>query len=182
MEFIRDRALKLKPMRAKQIVAVIVLIVVALLIVVPPLLNGGVKVTISSTTSVNADHLYLTIGEISGHRTDLSGTSAWQSISNKSTVVDLTQANISEMVALGNLPLGQYDTVRVRVTNATVIINGTSQRVQLDSRLFTTPVSFLAQFGASTVITLKVSPEIEKTTDGVTLKLSFTGVSANPSP
>jgi len=169
-------------MRAKQIVAVIVLLVVALLIVVPPFLNGGAKMTLSSTTSVNADHLYVTIGEISAHRTDLSGTSAWQPVSNMSTVVDLTLANMSKTVALGNLPLGQYDTVRVRVTNATVIINGTSQKVQLDSRLFTVPVSFLAQFGASTVITLKVSPEIQKTTDGVTLKLSFTGVSANPSP
>ena len=174
--------MKLKRMRAKQIVAVIVLLVVALLIVVPPFLNGGAKMTLSSTTSVNADHLYVTIGEISAHRTDLSGTSAWQSVSNMSTVVDLTLANMSETVALGNLPLGQYDTVRVRVTNATVIINGTSQKVQLDSRLFTVPVSFLAQFGASTVITLKVSPEIQKTTDGVTLKLSFTGVSGNPSP
>ena len=174
--------MKLKRMRARQIVAVIVLLVVALLIVVPPFLNGGAKMTLSSTTSVNADHLYVTIGEISAHRMDLSGTSAWQSVSNMSTVVDLTLANMSETVALGNLPLGQYDTVRVRVTNATVIINGTSQKVQLDSRLFTIPVSFLAQFGASTVITLKVSPEIQKTTDGVTLKLSFTGVSANPSP
>jgi hypothetical protein len=182
MEFIRDRALKLKPMRAKQIVAVIVLVIVALLIVVPPLLNGGVKMTLSSTTSVNVDHLYITIGEVSARRTDLSGTSAWQSISNKTTIVDLTMANISETVALGNLPLGQYDTVRVRVTNATAIINGTSQNVQLESRVFSISVSFLTQFGTSTLITLKVSPEIEKTTDRVTLKLSFTGIPPNPSP
>ena len=169
-------------MRAKQIVAVIVLVVVALLIVVPPLLNGGTKMTLSSTTSVNADHLYVTVGEISAHRMDLSGTSAWQSVSNKSTVVDLTVANISETVALGSLPLGQYDQVRVRVTNATVIINGTSQKVQLESRVFSIPVSFLTQFGTSTVIVLKVTPEIEKTTGGVTLTLSFTGASANASP
>jgi hypothetical protein len=182
MEFTRDRALKLRPMRAKQIVAVIVLIVVALLIVVPPLLNGGVKLTLSSTTSANVDHLYVTIGEVSARRADLSGTSAWQSISNKSTVVDLAFVNITETVALGNLPLGQYDTVRVRVTNATVIINGTSQKVQLESQVFSISLSFLTQFGTSTLVTLRVSPEIEKTTDGVNLKLSFTGVSPNPSP
>jgi len=174
--------LKLKPMRAKQIVAVIVLLAVVFLIIVPPLLNGGVKVTLSSTTSVHADHLYVTIGEISAQRADLSGSSAWQSISNQSTVVDLTLANTSETVALGTLPLGQYETVRVRVTNATAIINGTSQRVQLESRVFTIPVSFLTQFGASTVIMLKVSPEVQETADGVNLKLSFTGVPANASP
>ena len=174
--------MKLKRMRAKQVVAIVVLLMVALLIVVPPLLNGGTKITLSSTTSVNADHVYVTIGEVSAHRIDLSGTSAWQSISNKSTVVDVTVANISETIALGSLPLGQYDTVRVRVTNATVIINGTSQRVQLESRVFSIPISFLTQFGTSTAITLKVSPVIEKSTNGVTLRLSFTGAPANSSP
>lgn len=174
--------MKLKPMRAKQIVAVIVLLAVVLLIIVPPLLNGGVKVTMSSTASVRADHLYVTIGEISAQRADLSGSSAWQSISNQSTVLDLTLTNMSETVALGSLPLGQYETVRVIVTNATAIINGTSQRVQLESRVFTIPVSFLTQFGTSTVIMLKISPEVQETTDGVNLKLSFTGVPASPSP
>ena len=174
--------MKLKRMRGKQIVAVAVLLVVALLLVFPPLLNGGAKVTLSSATSVHADHVYVTIGEISAHRADISGPSAWQSISNKSIRVDLTLTNMSETVALGTLPLGQYETVRVRVTNATVIINGTSQKVQLESRVFTIPVSFLTQFGTSTVIMLKVSPEVQVTADGVNLKLSFTGVPANPSP
>jgi hypothetical protein len=59
---------------------------------------------------------------------------------------------------------------------------GTSQKVQLESRVFTIPVSFLTQFGASTVIMLKVSPEVQETADGVNLKLSFTGVPANASP
>ena len=174
--------MKLKTMRAKQIVAVIVLLAVVFLIIVPPLLNGGVKVTLSATTSVHADHLYLTIGEISAQRADLSGSSGWQSISNQSTVVDLTMANTSETVALGTLSLGQYDTVRVRVTNATVIVNGTSQKVQLESRVFTIPVSFLTQFGKSTVIVLNVSPEVQETADGVNLKLSFTAAVTNPSP
>jgi hypothetical protein len=141
-----------------------------------------VKVTLSSTASVHADHLYITIGEISAQRADLSGSSAWQSISNQSTVLDLTLADMSETVALGTLPLGQYETVRVIVTNATAIINGTSQRVQLESRIFTIPVSFLTQFGTSAAIMLKVSPEIQETTDGVTLKLSFTSVPANAFP
>jgi hypothetical protein len=173
--------LKLTLMRAKQIVAVVVLIVVASLIVFPPLLNGRVRVTLSSTTSVHADHVYVTIGEISAHRADITGLSGWQSISNKSTRVDLTLANASETVALGTLSLGQYETVRVRVTNATVIINGTSRKVQLESSVFTIPFSFLTGFGADTVIILKVSPEVQETSGGVTLKLSFTAAPASPS-
>ena len=173
--------MKLKLMRAKQILAVVVLLIVASLIIFPPLLDGQVRVTLSSTTSVHADHVYVTIGEISAHRADITGLSGWQSISNMSTRIDLTLANTSETVGSGTLSLGQYETVRVKVTNATVIINGTSQKVQLESDEFTIPFSFLTKFGVDTVIILKVSPEIQKTSGGVNLKLSFTAPAASPS-
>ena len=173
--------MKLKPMRAKRIVAVIVLLVVAFLIVFPPLANGGVRVTLSSTAPVHADHLYLTLGEISAHRIDISGPSAWQVISNKSILVDLTMANMTKTVALGTLPLGQYETIRVKVTNATMIVNGASQRIQLDSSVFAIPVSFLARLGTDAVVTLRVAPEVQESTDGVTLKLSFTAATIGPS-
>jgi hypothetical protein len=172
---------KLKPMRAKQLVAVTVLLIVALLLVFPPLLSGGAEVTLSSTTSVHADHVYVTIGEISAHRADISGASAWQSISNKSTRVDLMLANISETVAMGTLPLGEYETVRVKVTNATVIINGTSRKVHLESSVFTIPFSFLTRFGTETVIMLKVAPEVQETSEGVDLRLAFSAVPAGSS-
>jgi hypothetical protein len=168
--------LKLEPMQAKQIVAVAILLVIAFLLVFPPLLNGGARVTLSSATSVHADHIYVTIGEISAHRADISGSSAWQSISNKSTRVDLTLANISETVASGTLPLGEYETVRVKVTNATVMINGTSRRVQLESSVFTIPVSFLTRFGTDAIIVLKVSTEVQEISGGVRLKLAFSAV------
>lgn len=167
--------MKLKPMQAKRIIAAIVLLVVAFLIVFPPLVNGGVRVTLSPSAPVNADRVYVTIGEISAHRIDISGPSAWQTISNKSTLVDLTVANMSEMIALGSLPLGQYETIRVKVTNATAVVNGTSQRVQLESSVFTIPAPFLIQFGTDTLIVLKVALEVQPTTDGVNLKLTFTG-------
>jgi hypothetical protein len=173
--------LKLKLMRAKQIVAVVVLLIVAFLIVFPPLLNSHVKVTLSSTAPIHADHVYVTIGEISAHRADISGLSGWQSISNMSTRVDLTLANTSETVGLGTLSLGQYETVRVQITNATVIINGTSQKVQLQSSEFTIPFSFLTKFGADTVIILNVTPEVENTSGGVNLSLSFTAAPASSS-
>jgi len=167
--------LKLKPMQAKRIIAVIVLLVVAFLIVFPPLANGGVRVTLSSSAPTNADRVNVTIGEISAHRTDISGPSAWQTISNKSTLVDLAAANMNDMIALGSLPVGQYETIRVRVTNATAVVNGTSRSVQLESTVFTISAPFLIRFGTDTLIILKVAPEVQPTTDGVNLRLTFTG-------
>lgn len=172
--------MKLTLMRAKQVVAAIVLLLVAFLIVFPPLVNGGVKVTISSTASAHRDHVYVTIGEISAHRTGMTGPSAWQTISNKSSVVDLAAENTSETVVLGTLTLGQYETIRVKVTNATAIVNGTSQKVQLESSVFPIPVSFLVGLGRDAVIGLKVTPELQQTTDGVELKLSFAAAAASP--
>jgi len=163
-------------MRAKRIIAVIVLLVVAFLIVFPPLMNGGVKVTLSSTTSLHADHLYVTISEISAHRLDIGGPSAWQSISNKSTLVDLAVTDMSEVVALGSLPLGQYEAIRVKVTNATMITNGASRNLQLESSVISVSVPFLVQFGTNTVVMLKVAPEVQEDAGGASLKLPFTAV------
>jgi len=107
---------------------------------------------------------------------DISGPSAWQSISNKSILVDLTLTNMSEVVALGSLPLGQYEAIRVKVTNATMITNGASRNLQLESSVISVSVPFLVQFGTNAVVMLKVAPEIQENANGASLKLSFTAV------
>jgi hypothetical protein len=164
-------------MQAKRVVAVAVLLVIAFLIVFPPLVNGSVKIALSSSSSVAVEHLYLTIREIKAHRADTHEPEGWFSVTNASTQVDLAVASSTETIALGSLSLGQYDSVRLEVTNATAVVNATSKPVQLTSRVFTVPVSFLVRLGAQTVIMLKVVPELQVTAEIVTLKLSFTAVS-----
>jgi len=161
-------------MRAKQIIAVGVLVIIALLILVPPLLSGNVNVVISSSSPVSAEHLYLTLREIRAHRVGTSDPSGWSLVTNASRQIDLVIANMSQSAASGSLPLGGYDTIRVRVTNATVIVNNTSKQARLASSVFTIPVAFLIQFGVETSVTLKVTPALEDTPDGPTLELSFT--------
>lgn len=161
-------------MRAKRVLAVGVLLVVAFLIAFPPLANGGVKITLSSPSSVRVEHLYITIGEISAHRADTLQPSGWFSVTNRSSRIDLAVVNSSETVALGFLSLGQYDTIRVRITNATAILNNTSKSVQLASTVFTVTVSFLVRFGVQTAIMLKVVPELQETPNVMNLRLSFT--------
>jgi len=161
-------------MRAKQIIAVGVLLIIALLVLVPPLLSGNVRVAISSSAPVSAEHLYLTIREVKAHRAGTSEPSGWSLVTNASRQIDLAVANASQSAALGSLPLGEYDTIRVRVTNATVIVNNTSKQARLASNEFTIPASFLIQFGVETSVTLKVTPVLEDTPDGPSLELSFT--------
>jgi len=120
------------------------------------------------------EHLYVTVGKISAHRSDTSDPSGWFSVTNTSTEVDLTAVNVTVTVALGSLPLGEYDTVRLTVINATAIINNTSKKVDLETTVFTIPVAFLVQFGVQTAIMLKVAPDLQEAADTVNLKLSFT--------
>ena len=164
-------------MRAKRIIAIAVLLIVAFLIMYPPLANGSVKVAVSPTSRVTVEHLYVTIGEISAHRADTREPEGWFMMSNQSSQVDLAAANSTQIAALGEVPLGQYDTIRLRVTNATAVVNDTSKRVQLPSNVFTVPVSFLVRLGVQTVVMMKVVPELQETPELMTLSLSFTIVS-----
>jgi hypothetical protein len=163
-------------MQARRVVAVAVLLVIAFLIVFPPLVNSSVKITLSSSSSVPVEHLYLTIREIKAHRADTREPEGWFSVTNASTQVDLAVANSTETIALGSLSLGQYDSVRLEITNATAVVNATLKSVQLTSRVFTVPVSFFVRLGAQTAVMLKVAPELLVTADVMNLKLSFTSV------
>jgi len=169
-------------MRAKQILALVVLLLVAFLIVYPPLANGNVKIAASSSSPVDVEHLYLTISEISAHRTDTREPSGWFTVTNQSSRIDLASVNSTQTIGLGSVSVGQYDMVRVRITNATAVANSTSKRVQLPSTVFTIPVSFLVQLGPQTVVRLKIVPDVQETPEVITLRLSFTAIQENHAP
>jgi len=161
-------------MRAKQIIAAGILLIVALMVLVPPLLSGNVNVAISSSSPASVDHLYFTIREIRAHRSGSTEPSGWSLVTNASRQIDLVIGNASQSAALGSLPVGEYDTIRVRVTNATVVVNNTAKQARLASNVFTIPISFSIQFGVETSVTLKVTPVLEDTPEGPSLELSFT--------
>jgi len=168
-------------MRAKQIVAVAVLLLIAFLLVFPPLATGSVRVSLSPSSTLSVEHLYVTVTEISAHRADATAGSGWSEVTNRSSQVDLTMVDSAETVALGSLSLGQYDTIRLRVTSATAIVNGTSREIQLMSTVFTIPASFFIGFGAQTTVMLRVAADMQDSSGVLNLELAFTSA-ANPTP
>jgi hypothetical protein len=86
--------------------------------------------------------------------------------------------NATQMVALGSLSLGQYDTIKITLTNATAVVNGTSRVVQLESTAYTVPVSFFVRLGIDAQVMLKVSPVLVETGDALTLRLTFEAANA----
>ena len=163
-------------MRPKQILAIAVLLFVAFLIVYPPLASSSVAVALSPSSNLTAEHVYVTIAEISAHRADTLEPSGWSSVSNKTIEVDLAVVNSTQSVALGSLPLGQYDSIRIRISNATAVVNGASKKVQLSSNVFTASVSFMVQLGAQAHVLLKVTSGLDESTGSTTLNLSFNAI------
>ncbi len=163
-------------MRPKQILAIVVLLFVAFLIVYPPLASSSVAVALSPSSSLTAEHVYVTIAEISAHRADTGEPSGWSSVSNKTIEVDLAAVNSTQSVALGSLPLGQYDSIRIRISNATIVVNGTSKKAQLNSNVFIASVSFMVQLGSQAHVVLSVTSGLDESTSTATLNLSFTTI------
>ncbi len=168
-------------MRAKQVVAAAVLLLIAFLLVFPPLAAGSVRVSLSPSSGLPVEHLYVTITEISVHRADTNAPSGWSEVTNRSSQVDLTMVNSTQTIALGSLSLGQYDTIRLRVTNATAIVNNTSKEVRLVSTVFTVPASFFIGFGAQATVTLNVASNVQDSSGVMNLELTFTSA-VNPTP
>ena len=163
-------------MRPKQILAIAVLLFIAFLIVYPPLASSSVAVALSPSSNLTAEHVYVTIAEINAHRADTREPSGWSSVSNKTIQVDLAAVNSTQSVALGSLPLGQYDSIRIRISNATVVVNGTSKKAQLNSNVFTAPASFMIQLGAQAHVLFKVTSSLDESTGTATLDLSFIAI------
>ncbi len=161
-------------MRKKQIIATCVLLLVAFLVVFPPLASGSVTVALSSSSSVPAEHVYVTIETISAHRADTREPSGWFLVSNRSVRVDLAVANLSQAIGLGSLSLGEYDTIKLKITNATMVVNNTFKNLQLGYEDFTVSVSFFIQLGSKVSVLLSVISDIEEETGGgPTLTLTF---------
>ena len=164
-------------MRAKRVIAIFVLGLVAFLIVYPPLANSSVKVAVTPSSGVAVEHLYVTVEEISAHRADTREPEGWFLLSNQSSVIDLAMLNSTQTTSLGSLSLGQYDMIRIRVTNATAFVNNTSKSVQLQLGVFTVPSSFTVRLGQQTAVVLNVTPDLEITPEKLTLDLSFASTS-----
>lgn len=160
-------------MRLKQVIAIAVLLFIAFLVVFPPLASGGVNIALSSSSAVPVEHLYITIAEISAHRADTREPSGWFRVTNKTVQIDLGVVNLTQTIALNSLSLGQYDTIRLKLTNGTATFNNTSRKVQLTSTVFTIPVSFFVGFASQARVVLNVSSDLRMAPETASLGLSF---------
>lgn len=142
-------------MNSKQIVAAISVVALLVILVYPALAAGAVTVHIRSSKTEKADHVFVTIGGVWVHRSRQSGSEGWQLISNQSQTVDLVALeNATTLFGKGQISLGDYDSVRMEISNITWVFNKTTTNLEVESSQIQSNLDFTVQAGRETIITL----------------------------
>lgn len=150
-------------LNTKQIVAAISAVALVIILVYPILATGTVAVQIRSSAIEKAEHVYVTIGEVWVHHTAKSVSEGWKLVSNKSQTVDLVAlATSSELFGKGQVELGDYDSIRFQISNATWVFNSTATELELESSLIQSNVDFVVQAGRDSVIVIVLTGHQEE--------------------
>ncbi|MGO9644638.1 MAG: DUF4382 domain-containing protein [Candidatus Bathyarchaeia archaeon] len=145
-------------MNLKQVIAAIGVIVLLVMVVYPALATGTIAVSINAGKISLADHIYVTLTDISGHRAGQSGDQGWELIANQSRTIDLvTMGNSPTILGTGQIPVSSYDMIRIDIANVTWVYKQNSTNLQLQSSLVSVNLNFTIQAQKSVGIEMTLS-------------------------
>lgn len=149
-------------MNSKQIVAAISAVVLVFILIYPSVSVGTVSVSLASATIHGAEHVYVTIDSVWAHSSSQSTSGGWVLIANQSAMIDLVSLeNSSRFLGSGQIASGDYDSVRIEISNATWIFNNTSTSLGVASPVIEGTVSFTVGAARATSILITLSPQKE---------------------
>jgi hypothetical protein len=142
-------------MNSKQIVAAVSAVILVIILVYPALSTGTVSVSLGSKPVANADHVYVTVDGVWVHEKGQSSTAGWKSVFNQSQVVDLiSPTNTTKALATSQLPVADYDAVRLVMSNVTWVFNKNTTQLAPASRNVDANIEFTLAAGKSVAITI----------------------------
>ncbi|HUK51206.1 MAG TPA: DUF4382 domain-containing protein [Terriglobales bacterium] len=146
-------------MNSKQVVAAVAAIVLIVILVYPSVSSGTVSVSIRAAKVDKADHVFVTIDGIWAHPAGQSA-GGWTSISNQSQTFDLLALqNTTKALGKGQISAGQYDQIRIEVTNVTWIFNKTTRSLGITSPELQAPLPFTVGSGSGASVTLTITAQ-----------------------
>ena len=147
---------------SKQIVAAVSVVVLVVILVYPALSTGTVSVILRSTNIENADHVYVSIGDVWVHRLGQSSSDGWELVSNQSQTVDLVSVKSSAVTfAKGQVPVGGYDGIKMTISNVTWVFNKTTTSLSVQIPQLQTNLDFTAQAGRASTISIVLTGQSE---------------------
>jgi len=147
---------------SKQIVAVVSAIVLIVILVYPAVALGTVSVSLSSAKISKADHIYITINRVWAHPTSQATGAGWVLVSNQTASADLVSLqNSSRFLGTGQISSGDYDGIRLEVSNVTWVFNKTTTILGIASPDIDGTISFTVGAAKPTTIVITIYPQEE---------------------
>ena len=149
-------------MNSKQVVAAIAAVILVAILVYPTVSVGTVSVSLGSIKLTKADNVYVTIDHVWAHPASQAAGSGWVTLSNQTMNVDLASVeNSTKSIGSGQLTSGNYDGIRVEVTNASWVFNKTTTNLGIATPLIDSTVDFTVGAAKSTAIVVTLTPHEE---------------------
>lgn len=136
---------------------------------------GNVSVSLRSAAISKADHVYVTIDSVWVHPKGEASGQGWKILSNQSVSMDLVSlANSTKVLGTGQVASGDYDSIRIEVSNVTWVFNKTSAPLGIASPEIDGPVDFTvgAGKGANILITLTSQQQLIANSEYYTATMS----------
>jgi hypothetical protein len=147
---------------SKQVVAAVSAVVLVVILVYPAVAVGTVSVSIASARISKADHVYVTIDRVWAHPKGQASGGGWVIVSNQSVSADLVSLqNSSRFVGSGQIASGDYDAIRIQVSNVTWVFNKTTTNLGVASPEIGGTIDFTVGAARATTILVTVSPQEE---------------------
>lgn len=147
-------------MNSKQVVAAVSAVVLTVILVYPAVSVGTVSVSLGSSKLVRADHVYITINRVWAHPKDQPAGSGWVLLANESVSADLVSLqNSSKFLGSGEIASGDYDAIRIEVSNVTWVFNKTTTSLGIASPEVDGTIDFTVGAARATTIVVTVSSQ-----------------------
>ena len=149
-------------MNSKQVVAAISAVILVVILVYPAISMGTVSVSLRSSGMSKADHVYVTIDSVWAHPKDQANGAGWTVVSNQSVNMDLVSLeNSTKLLGTGQVPSGDYDSIRIEVSNVTWVFNKTTTSLGIASPEVDGTLDFTVGAGKGTNVLIALSSQQE---------------------
>lgn len=138
---------------------------------------GTVSVSLRSAAITKADHVYVTIDSVWLHPKGQASGEGWKVLSNQSVNMDLVSLeNSTNLLGTGQIASGDYDSIRIEVSNVTWVFNKTTAPLGIASPEIDGTLDFTvgAGKGANVLITLTSQQQLIANSEYYTATLSAT--------
>jgi hypothetical protein len=153
-------------MTAKRIAAVFLICIILFLLVYPSIGSGTLILKVRNTP-VKTEHLveriYVIYKLVMAHPSNVANDSGWRVLANETRRLELVAlTNTTELFAESRLTAGKYDMIKIQITNASAIVNGTEVKLETPPRDLMIAVQFTLRIDRETTVLLDFQSNYEE--------------------